>query len=128
MGGSIFQPGNVIDGYRLEAVLHQGSMASIWRVTAEGSPRPLVMKIPRLREIDDPAAIVAFEVEVMILPTLSGVHAPRFIRAGDLSVQPYIVMEWIEGRSLRTRLDDIPLPYPEVASIGARVAAALHEA
>jgi len=123
-----FQPGTVIDGYRLDERIHHGSMASIWRVTAPGGgPTPLVMKIPRLGEAEDPAAIVAFEVEVMILPTLSGNHTPRYVAAGGLAAQPYIVMEWIDGRSLRAQLDRMPLPDEEVASVGARVAGALHD-
>ena len=122
------QAGTVVDGFRLNEAIHQGSMASIWRVTpADDAARPLVMKIPRLGESDDPAAIVGFEVEAMILPRLSGVHVPRFVKAGGLSAQPYIVMEFIEGKSLRARLDDIPLPHDETVSIGTRVAAALHD-
>ena len=58
---------------------------------------PFVMKIPMLRDYDDPAAIVGFEVEQMILPTLSGLHVPRFVAAGDFSMQPYIVMELLTG-------------------------------
>ena len=34
----------------------------------------------------------------MILPTLSGPHVPRFVAAGDFSMQPYIVMELLKGR------------------------------
>ena len=101
-------------------------MAEIWLVRRPDLPSPLVMKIPVFRDIDDPAALVGFEVEQMILPTLSGVHVPRFVAAGDWSVQPYIVMERIGGTSLRTRLDDAPLDPGEVASIGTRVARALH--
>ena len=87
----------------------------------------MAMKIPLLARHDDPAAIVGFEVERMILPTLSGPHVPAFIASGDLSAQPYIVMEFLAGESLRARLDEAPLPAEEVASIGARVATALHD-
>jgi nucleotide-binding universal stress UspA family protein len=116
----------MIDGFRLEERLHQGSMSAIWRVTRESDSTSLAMKIPLLAEGDEPAAIVGFEVEQMILPTLSGVHVPRFIGAGDWATQPFIVMELLPSPSLRARLDDAPLHYSEVASIGARVAAAVH--
>jgi nucleotide-binding universal stress UspA family protein len=123
----IREPGTVIDGYVLEEKIHRGSMAEIWRVHRGDPPALYVMKIPSFRDTDDPASIVGFEVEQMILPTLSGVHVPRFIGAGDWSVQPYIVMEHIRGASLRSRLDEAPLDPGEVASIGARLAAALHD-
>jgi len=121
------QAGTRIDGFRLEEKIHQGSMAEIWRVRRDDSPAPLVMKLPSFRDSDDPAALVGFEVEQMILPKLSGAHVPRFVAAGDWSVQPYIVMEQIRGQSLRSRLGEAPLDPGEVAAIGTRVAAALHD-
>ena len=120
-------PGATIDGFRLEEKLHQGGMATLWRVTRADATFPMLMKIPRLDYGDDPAAVVGFEVEQMIMPALTGSHVPRFVAAGDFAVQPYIVMEFISGPSLRTRLDDAPLPLAEVASIGTRVATALHD-
>jgi nucleotide-binding universal stress UspA family protein len=84
------------------------------------------MKIPRLEHGANPINIIGFEAEQMILPTLSGPHAPYFVAAGDLH-QPYIVMELIAGRSLKDCLPRLPLPVEEVAAIGAKVAAALHD-
>jgi eukaryotic-like serine/threonine-protein kinase len=118
-------PGVVIDGFRLQELVHQGSMAALWRVTLGDFDLPLLMKIPLLRYGDDPAAIVGFEVEQMIMPALSGVHVPRFIATGDFSAQPYIVMELIAGQSLRARLADVPLAPIDVAALGARIADAL---
>ena len=118
------EPGAVIDGYRLEERLHQGSMATLWRVSAVGRPT-LVMKMPLLREGDDPTALVSFEVEQMIMPTLVGPHVPQFVASGDFSAQPYIVMEHIGGGSLRSRLEETPLEPEEVARLGAQIASAL---
>ena len=120
-------PGTVIDGFRLEEKIYQGGMAALWRVTRADIAFPIVMKVPRLEYGDDPAAIVGFELEQMILPTLSGIHVPRFVAAGDFTAQPHIVMEFIAGESLRARLDDAPLPAAEVAMLGAKVASALHD-
>jgi eukaryotic-like serine/threonine-protein kinase len=70
--------GQVIDGFLLGEHLHTGGMAHLWSVTrmecpagAEAVP-PLIMKVPRIRGGEDPAAIVGFEVEQMIMPTLTG--------------------------------------------------------
>ena len=126
-------PGQVIDGYRLEERLHVGGMAHLWRVTrVDGDadarePMPLIMKVPRIQGGEDPASIVGFEVEQMILPALHGPHVPKFVARGDFTRQPYIVMERIAGHSLRPRLDDAPLAVEEITEIGARVATALHE-
>ena len=125
--------GQVIDGFLLEERTHQGGMAQLWRVSKVGSadpqarPLPLIMKVPRIEGGDDPATIVGFEVEQMIMPALSGVHVPRFIASGDFTRQPYIVMERIEGESLKPRFDAAPIAIDEVVQIGAKVATALHD-
>ena len=74
-----------------------GGMATLWRVSRPGTTMPMLMKVPKIAEGEDPAAIVSFEMEQMILPRLSGVHVPKFVAAGDFAVQPYIVMERIPG-------------------------------
>jgi non-specific serine/threonine protein kinase len=102
-------------------------MATLWRVTREGTSLPLLMKLPRLRDLDEPGPIVSFEVEQMIMPRLSGPHVPRFVAAGEVDGQPYLVMERVPGASLGARLAGAPLTPAEVAGIGARVAAALHD-
>ncbi|MDE2400516.1 MAG: protein kinase [Burkholderiales bacterium] len=122
------EAGQVIDGFRLDERLHQGGMAALWSVTALEAPPdvPLIMKVPRIMGGQDPASIVGFEVESMIMPRLSGPHVPRFLARGDFTRQPYIVMERLGGETLRPRLDQAPLPVDEVARLGAAVAQALH--
>lgn len=124
--------GQVLDGFRLEERLHQGGMANLWRVSRVAGPDggsdggfELLMKVPRIKGGEDPATIVGFEVEQMLMPQLSGPHVPRFVARGDWTRQAFIVMERIPGETLRPRLDDAPLPPEEVAHIGARVATAL---
>ncbi|SPE22978.1 putative Calcium/calmodulin-dependent protein kinase [Burkholderiales bacterium] len=121
----ILEPGQIVDGFCLVERLHRGGMAALWHVTRADLAVAGIMKIPLLGE--DPTAIVGFEVEQMILPLLHGPHVPRWIAAGGFDAQPYIVMEMIQGQSLRARLEQTPLPAPEVAAIGARIAEALHD-
>jgi nucleotide-binding universal stress UspA family protein len=120
------EAGQVIDGFMLVEALAPGGMANFWRVRRLGSDLPMIMKIPLLRRGEDPLTIVGFEVEQMILARLSGPHVPKFVAAGDFE-RPYIVMELIAGRPVRTLLDKTPLPPEEVATIGAKIAFALHD-
>ena len=105
--------------------MHVGGMAHIWRVTRDDMSPPAILKAPIVQDGNDATAIVSFEMEQMILPLLTGPHAPKFVASGDFSAQPYIVMELIEGASLLGRLDDAPLPVAEVVDIGVGVAHAL---
>lgn len=123
-------PGLELDGFRLEERLHQGGMANLWSVSrvvpVVGEDFPLMMKVPRIKGGEDPATIVGFEVEQMLMPALTGPHVPRYVARGDWTRQAYVVMERIPGESLKARFDAAPLPLAEVVDIGARVADALH--
>ena len=121
------QPGSVVDGFRLDECLHRGSMAAIWRVSREGAGLPLVMKMPNLAEGEDPAAIVSFEMEQLIMPRLSGIHVPQFVAAGDFGAQPYIVMERIPGKTLLPLVGNLPLPYAEAVAVALKIAQALDD-
>ncbi|WP_310386254.1 bifunctional serine/threonine-protein kinase/universal stress protein [Roseateles sp.] len=127
----ILEPGLVLDGFRLEERLHQGGMANLWRVTRVEplafEPFPLIMKVPRIKGGEDPATIVGFETEQMLMPALKGPHVPKFVARGDWTRQAYIVMEQIGGASLRPRFDEAPLPLDEVVEIGIKVALALQD-
>ena len=69
-------PGAELDGFTIGERVHQGGMATLWTVTQPGINVPLLMKVPRVAEGEDPAAIVSFEMEQMILPRLAGPYVP----------------------------------------------------
>jgi non-specific serine/threonine protein kinase/protein-serine/threonine kinase len=119
------RPGGEIDGIAIGSLLHKGGMALIYEARKPGIDAPLILKAPRLSHGEDPAAIVGFEMEMMILPRLQGVHAPRIYQVGDFATQPYILMERLSSPSLIMRLGDLPLPVDEVVQLAARVADAL---
>ncbi len=92
------ETGTVIDGFRIDELMHAGGMAHLWSVTRLEDGATFLMKTPVVYEGEDPAAIVSFEMEQMIMPRLKGPHVPRHVANGDFAVQPYIVMERIAGR------------------------------
>ena len=125
MTRSKIEPGTVIDGFVIGEQVHSGGMATLWSVTHPAITAPLLMKIPRVSEGEDPAAIVSFEMEQMILPRLSGPHVPRCFGVGDFARQAYVVLERIPGQTLYRRIDNLPLPYEEARLIVGKIADAL---
>jgi len=142
----LLAPGTEVDGFVVHECLHAGGMAHIYRVAyadragemdgaaeagaavrARDPGFPMAMKIPRMTAGDGAENIVSFEVELQILPTLSGSHVPRFVAAGDLARLPYLAMEYIEGHTLQHWLDQPEAPDPAtVARLGAAMAHAAH--
>ncbi len=119
--------GSVVDAFRVGEPFHsggQGVLYAVERVSGEGEGFPLLLKVPRLGPDEPGENVVTYEVERMVLSALRGSHVPRFVAAGDLAAQPYLVMERVEGRTLEDH--GCPLPSADVARLGAAVAEALH--
>src|SRR5947199_10530619 len=125
MAKSSIVSGAVIDGFTVGERVHVGGMAALWSVSNPGIDVPLLMKVPLTSEGEDPAAIVSFEMEQMIMPRLSGPHVPACFGAGDFARQAYVVMERVPGTTLYGRIGELPLQYEEARVIVAKIATAL---
>jgi nucleotide-binding universal stress UspA family protein len=110
--------------FTLGEVVHKGGMAVLRAATHPAHDIPILVKLPLLAEGEDPAAIVSFEMEQMILPRLEGPHVPRCLGTGHEPL-PWIAMERVQGETLLPLLDRLPLPIAEVAEVGAMIAEAL---
>ena len=127
----LLEPGTVLDGFVVEECIHSGGMAHIYAVhyadNRPGPGFPMAMKIPRMTAGDGAENIVSFEVETQIMQVLTGSHVPRFVAAGDLSRVPYLVMEYVHGRTLQSWLEGDTLPcVEEIARLGVAMAQAVH--
>ena len=131
----LLEPGTPLDGFVVDECIHSGGMAHIYSVHfAQGASDPgfpMIMKIPRMTAGDGAETIVSFEVEHQLMQVLTGPHVPRFVAAGDLNNVPYIVMEYLEGKTLDHWLakpgePHTPLRPEHMAKLGAAVARALH--
>ena len=120
-------PGSEVDGFRVGEKIHEGGMAVLYRVEREGGEFPMLMKVPRLEFGSHPSCYVGFEVEQMILEALTGPHVPRWVTKGSLEDTPYLVMEYVEGRSLHEYADLAPLPADQAARLVAALATAVHD-
>ena len=122
---TLIEPGAVIDGFTIGECVHRGGMATLWSVTWPDSDTPMLMKVPLISEGEDPAAIVSFEMEQMILPRLSGPHVPACFGTGDFARQPYAVIERIPGKTLYQRLSELPVSWEEARALAGKIATAL---
>ena len=124
------QTGVIVDGYQIGECLHSGGTGYIFHVTAPPGKDPgfpLVMKVPGVGRAQPTIGIECFEMEQMILPTLTGRGVPRFVASGSITETPYIVMERIDGDALSRIVTLAPLPAGEVVRVGAALADALHD-
>ena len=123
-------PGEQLDGFTVVECLHAGGMAHVYQVTYADGSTPgfeMAMKVPKMTAGDGAENIVGFEVEQQILQVLEGPHVPRFVAAGDLETMPYLVMEYVKGRTLDHWIDQAKkISTAEICQLGAAVALAMH--
>jgi serine/threonine protein kinase len=109
--------------YRLGDVLGRSLMSEVRRGEDTLLLRPVAIKL--LRDDGDPRSVARFEREAQILARL---HHPNIVVVFDTGVDGadrFIVMELIEGLTLRELLDDGALAPERAAEITSSVASAL---
>ena len=94
------QSGNQLDHYRIEKLVAQSGMASIYRATELESGRAVAIKVPHFHVESDPLFFDRFKREEEIGKRLDHPGVMRVFSDEDRS-RLYMVMEWVDGRSLR---------------------------
>lgn len=89
--------------------------------------RPVAMKVIKKIDVEDPIACERFHRELEVLGRLNSPYLITIIEGGfDPIYGAVIVMEWVEGRSLKEHLEQSgSLPVREVVAIALDVAKAL---
>ncbi|HEX4725871.1 MAG TPA: serine/threonine-protein kinase [Pseudonocardiaceae bacterium] len=110
--------------YRLGAPLGQGAMADVYRAEDMRLGRDVAVKLFHPGQED--AVRVRFGAEAQALARLSHPGLISIFDAGvDDDDRPYLVMQLVDGESLRDRLLAGPLTADDVVSLGMRLSAAL---
>ncbi|MBX3275750.1 MAG: serine/threonine protein kinase [Sandaracinaceae bacterium] len=98
--------GRTIDGYTLGAPLGAGASADVLAAT-DARGRPVAIKRLRRSAREDPTGTERLLREAEVLRGLDHPGLVRVLGAGrDPDDHPYLVLERVDGRSLRARLDD----------------------
>src|SRR5918998_1448041 len=126
--------GQILDGkYRLDALLGEGGMGTVYRATHLLIDRPVAVKVLRPRFVEDEAAQQRFRREARAAGRL---RHPNAVAVTDFGDTPdgyvYIVMELLEGRTLRELIAaEGPVQFGRAVSLMEQAAAAVaaaHEA
>jgi len=95
--------GEQLDHYRIEDVVARSGMASIFRATDMRTGAQVAIKVPHPEMEADPVLFDRFQREAEIGEKLDHPGVMKVFRNPDRS-RVYMVMEWVEGRLLRSIL------------------------
>jgi serine/threonine-protein kinase len=123
--------GYVLDEkYRLDERLGEGGMGTVYRATHLLIDRPVAVKVLHTRFVEDEAAQHRFRREARAAGRLQHPNAVAVTDFGSTAEgYVYIVMELLEGRTLREVLaDESPIAPPRAVELMMQIAAAVEAA
>ncbi|NEB74003.1 serine/threonine protein kinase [Streptomyces sp. SID14478] len=125
--------GRLVAGrYRLLSKLGHGGMGTVWRAKDETVDREVAVKEPRVPDhLPERERSNAFERMRREARAAARLDHPAVVNVHDVAVedgQPWIVMEFVQGRSLGDALQEGTLGVREAARIGLEVLGALEAA
>jgi serine/threonine-protein kinase len=120
-------PGRVLGGrYRLDAEIARGGMATVWRGEDPLLARAVAVKTLDPALAEDEALRTRFRREAVAAAAVAHPNIVATYDTGEDDGIAYIVMELVEGATLRQAIDlHGPLPPARAADIAAQVADAL---
>ncbi len=120
--------GSVVGRYTIQGAVGEGGMGRVYRARDTLLGRTVALKFVSARFADAPAALNRFQREAQAASALNHPHICTVHDVGQYAGQPYIVMELLEGQSLKERIASQPLSARDVMRLGAQVADALEAA
>jgi serine/threonine-protein kinase len=110
----LVEPGQILDQYRLDALVAESAMARTFRATDLRDGRTVAIKVPEPSIETDPVALERFRREEEIGTSLNHPDVMRIFHVDHRS-RLYLVMEWCEGHSLSEILAQQPKLSPDRA-------------
>lgn len=115
--------------YRIEALLGEGGMATVYRARQTLQDRPVAIKLFRKELARDPKLRERFRREATSTARLAHPNIIEIMDSGETEDgTPYLVMEMLVGESLETLLSKGMLPLPRTVDIVSQVLSGLARA
>lgn len=117
--------GQLLGHYRVLENIGSGGMGEVFRARDERLGRDVALKLIRPASSDNPDHLRRFEQEARAAAALNHPNILAIYDVGFEGSIPYIVSELLEGKNLRQRLKDGPIPVPEAANYALQIAQGL---
>ncbi|MBI3681945.1 MAG: PD40 domain-containing protein [Acidobacteria bacterium] len=121
-------PGSRIGHYRIISRLGGGGMGEVYLVQDEKLERPTALKLLPAGANSDSETIRRFTQEAKAAAALSHPNIAHIYDAGEHDGMPFLAMEYVEGQTLNSIAEQLPLSNQELLSIARQTADALVEA
>lgn len=115
-----------IPGYRIEGKIGSGGMGTVYRARQLSVDRPVAVKVMSPALAKDKSFVARFMNEARAAAALNHPNIVAVYDAGEIEGMLFLVMELVEGKTLRELLQERgPLPEEKVREIARQMALAL---
>ncbi len=120
-----FVEGQVVGPYQIISQLGQGGMATVYKAYHARLDRYVAIKMMHQAFQGDASFLARFEREAQIVAKLEHPHIVPVYDYNEHEGQPFLVMKFIEGRTLKNLLSERPLTLQQILDIMTPIASAL---
>src|SRR6266436_2616501 len=121
-------PGTQLGPYEIRASLGSGGMGEVYRATDTRLRRDVAVKVLSSRLVTEPSAKQRFEREAHTASALNDPHICTIFDVGEHEGQQFLVMELLEGQTLKQYMDGRALAVGQALKLGIQIAGALQTA
>jgi hypothetical protein len=121
----LLEPGQTLSHYRVVEKIGEGGMGSVWKALDTRLDRSVALKVLPERVAGDPRALARFEREARAVAALSHPHILAVHDVGHVDGVHFVVMELLEGETLKQRLAEAPLPLRRAVELAGQIARGL---
>src|SRR5579863_4539255 len=114
--------GQLVGHYRVLEKIGGGGMGEVFRARDERLGRDVALKLIRPASGDNPDHLRRFELEAQAAAALNHPNILAIYDVGFKDSTPYIVSELLQGKTLRQRLSEGPIPLREAADYALQIA------
>src|SRR5262245_2240784 len=116
------KPGALLGPYRIDVLLGAGGMGQVYRAVDTRLHRTVAVKVLPKTLAADPQFRARFEREAHAIAAFTHPHICTLYDVGHHDHIDFLVMEYLEGETLATRLDKGPLPLSQALTLASEIA------
>ena len=120
--------GTALGPYEIVSPLGAGGMGEVYKARDTRLDRVVAVKVLPTDLAATPELRLRFEREAKAVSALSHPHVCALYDVGSAEGVEYLVMEYLEGETLESRIDKGPVPAEQVLKFGVQIADALERA